>query len=1401
MAAEPLETAPPENPFAQFVPKEENPFAQFVAPKETNPFARFVEKPQEAVSKDFHEFLNDIPPELEKKMVDAINAHAEEDWKKEVGPVMAGQLKQHYAQRAQGVKDEDQPIFYLPKPGGTGSAASFTRGVEQSAEGLVTLKNIGMLGSSMILPKPLQKLVGGVFLGMMAKGAAEEVSTALDPTKTKSERLEAAGRGAATAALAGLGAKAEFGRPLEGGALPPARTGGLTPDEANTAATQNQLRALAPETAAVVEPKPKGDPEVLDGLTLARRKLTEGFSEAPAEQQKVRQKIIDHIDDTLLQHDKDAVSESAARTAQPESPTTPPAPAGAGETAPGPSVQGSEMERLKQQMRAGGAPRTADELTNLPVEEPPTPPAAEETKPSGDGASTEAAGGPSPIVGPAMLSDGEVVAKGEIGQSHADLIKDAVTTGNVDAIAGEHGFHDEAGKPLTRTETADRALATGQIDQATFDRVKKGDGLHSEDLTKGGDRVEKENAQKDEEEKGVLKPEPAAVPSGEQVSPRPEEKRTTEAPPDVHEQHAAAQDKLSELQAELDFQIEEGTPHEELAGLRKVISDQRKKARVLKEQSDQSLLQSTDAPHTAPVANAINPKIAEDISPQKLGIIPKMPPFLDKLTSVLAGVAEHPSLKDFTSALKGWLGGMAGKTFPRLTALNREVGELAACWISSRIAARPSAALFSSKVLEGTGVDPLKFGAALHEDNLRSVRKGFEDSGDTDSAENVNTIIGGKGSPFKTEADYQAFLADPKTQQAIATHKAMWEQVIDPMYKQAMGLDPDETLPSRGLQTGARINLNPLREDEPVGDKVFTVGRGNLLGTLRKKSSFGIQAKGTGTGYGMNYHDVMANTFGKQLEVANKNRFEDALVEARLAKVEAAGQPIEVNGREGQAYPYRRQSITTKDGQSVSVNRNLYVDPRIADEYEIGANVQKNAFARKASTGILSVVSRLNRAALAGLTDATVHVSNLASALFTRPSGSGGLISDTLLSALGRADVPVTIVKGIMKGLKNNDAQFKELAEIGAMRAQHEPTQIPVLKQMSQAIQWADKTTRLVLDDTFKHLVKSGLVENTETNRREFVNQVGQYNKRAQGAFTRFARDSGLAPFVTAGKTFNALGVRTATLSPGVEATSLPAAAALRGNLAAKWVGAGVLVGALNYMTTGKLTGRDGVPVGGIDTGKTDSNGRPLYIKAFDILGLGRALRVTGARGALEAKRGGLTNQDALDSATRDIINSAIAPFTGPAVRFAATATGLPTAIGAPRQAPVAAPGESQRLSDVKTALVEANPIIASVRDANKPGGSLLEAAQRQLPRYLPQSGKPDEMMAKYPQIVEKAQSRAFINDVIGRARKLDPDVRQQFLRDALTRLPESEREKAEQTLQYSHLGYFAPPRVKLKKR
>lgn len=795
------------------------------------------------------------------------------------------------------------------------------------------------------------------------------------------------------------------------------------------------------------------------------------------------------------------------------------------------------------------------------------------------------------------------------------------------------------------------------------------------------------------------------------------------------------------------------------------------------------------------------------------------------------------AVKNLGESVKGWLGGVAGKTFPRTTLKSRQLGELGARWISSQIAAKPKAEVFAADVLGNSGIEPRHLGAALTEDNLRSIKQAFNDKADEaenrheliadlrgelenlkdmdaedpaikadkqkaqkeiarlkaltdedvalfrDKANAVQSFIGTKNFPFKTEEEYQAFLDNPKTQEAVERHKSLWQAVVEPQYKEAMGLDPDLELPSRGLQTGARINLRAVLENETGRDVVRTANRGNLLGTLRKKSPFGVRAKGTGEAYHVNYYDLMENTFGKQLEIANKNAFERALVDEGQAVIAPPGESVTIEGQPAVPFPLKRQRIVYPGGGGSSRNEMLYVNKKLAREYRIAANVDMPP----PPVVVRGVAHALNTSALAGATDATTHVLNQVSTLATLPGASGRLLHDTMLSiAPGRPDIFVAVGRALAKGFRDNRAQLASLAEIGALRAHEEPTGIPGLRQLSQLVHWMDKTTRLALDDAYKRLAADNLVENSETARREFVNQVGQYNKRAQSYYKRWFRDTGLGPFVTAGTTFNTLGVRAVTLNPGVKTTTLPAAIAVRANMLAKLAGTAATVAIANYLLTkdkgGGVLGRPGIPLGDIDLGTDDKNGRPNRIAIFSMIGPGRGMRVTGARGFIQGKMLGLPTGTAMQGAERDMINSAFSPWAGPPVKFLTTAaTGHATAVDVPRVSPVVPPGQNQFASNLREAMVQANPVVAGVKKGFEPGSTgWTEALKSQLPRFIPQPGKPPEMMKDYPGIVRRAQANTFIEDVIARARKMEPEARRAYLLDQVNRLEQpQDRQKA----------------------
>ena len=76
---------------------------------------------------------------------------------------------------------------------------------------------------------------------------------------------------------------------------------------------------------------------------------------------------------------------------------------------------------------------------------------------------------------------------------------------------------------------------------------------------------------------------------------------------------------------------------------------------------------------------------------------------------------------------------------------------------------------------------------------------------------------------------------------------------------------------------------------------------------------------------------------------------------------------------------------------------------------------------------------------------------------------------------------------------------------------------------------------RLSLSHGYDHAVSKGLINDSETGRRDLVNQMtGQYERKAMNIVARVLRDTGFAPFVVAGTTMTSRAIKTLLLDPGV---------------------------------------------------------------------------------------------------------------------------------------------------------------------------------------------------------------------------------------------------------------------------
>jgi len=378
----------------------------------------------------------------------------------------------------------------------------------------------------------------------------------------------------------------------------------------------------------------------------------------------------------------------------------------------------------------------------------------------------------------------------------------------------------------------------------------------------------------------------------------------------------------------------------------------------------------------------------------------------------------------------------------------------------------------------------------------------------------------------------------------------------------------------------------------------------------------------------------------------------------------------------------------------------LYVHPDMYSEVRDALKVDRS-FRIPYFTPAMGVFTRLN---LLGLAEATQHTLNQATSMF--------------LPGVSPQDAPYYFHK-IAAGDIEIQRRLMELARMSAMKGRG-------LESMGNepGILWGGKTDptgfasrwldtvgmaqRLMVEDAFDKMQAKGLIEGTETNKRDFINQaLGQYNKTAQNMIVRLLRDSGIGPFATAVTQFNLNALkRLGGFDPGVKATSWQNALWLRANMGARILGLLATIPVWNLLRWGRADGDDDVPFLALKYGDDQETGESKYIDWIGKLtGIPRGLRMTGIMAYIEGTRRGDSSDKIINRAIGDVASSVAQPAAGPAPEFGYTAiTGKK--IGGYQVAEQATKKnqENQNLNNFLAALWNLVPPAAILAGKDKPG-------------------------------------------------------------------------------------------------
>lgn len=592
-------------------------------------------------------------------------------------------------------------------------------------------------------------------------------------------------------------------------------------------------------------------------------------------------------------------------------------------------------------------------------------------------------------------------------------------------------------------------------------------------------------------------------------------------------------------------------------------------------------------------------------------------------------------------------------------------------------------------------------------DQFREMAKKARDEGDASSARQFLEAADRITDVHDVDA-YDAQVRTALNDPTIAGNIERWKNEVNPtldqLYNEVKRVDPNTERDGRGRHTDARINL--LSEEsakewaEMLGDddKPMPEPRvANYRNPDVKRDKFDRSAKFTGQ-YATDPKTVLSAVLGPRLNEATKLRLYDSLKKAGVAVERGPGEagPAEIDGKGVERLPMQVPQTDPNTGKTTRVEHSLFVREDHVNEIRgvLGTDMRPT---KLPFSGLLTKIQ------LAQLADAFTHLKNQHTTI-VHAQGAGSAVADILrripLITSGDAFARMwKVSREIAADTPEIREEVAEMAKKGLVRPSYPATGWQKIIKAQDILHATDTATRVIMNRFFSDQVSRGLVKDTPSNRYKFINQVGQYNHRLMGYFSRVARDSGLSPFLVAGRSFSRMGRRVLMGEPGVQAASTAAATQLRLTNHLRTALLFTLPMIANMYTVGTPGGRSGTPLGAVDLGTDDKDGKHKVFDLLQLVGARRGMKSIGADAFLEGYRQGKDLNTMIGDAAAQITQSALHPWMGPAPAFAIkAATGVQPDIRGKMEAQKIPDGGGKQLAEnFRAALESQNPLIYSL--------------------------------------------------------------------------------------------------------
>lgn len=551
------------------------------------------------------------------------------------------------------------------------------------------------------------------------------------------------------------------------------------------------------------------------------------------------------------------------------------------------------------------------------------------------------------------------------------------------------------------------------------------------------------------------------------------------------------------------------------------------------------------------------------------------------------------------------------------------------------------------------------------------------------------------------DLDVRKAMSDPVLGPAINRYVSVVDPILDNLLREVKGVDADANVPRQGRHFDAYAPLmpdaDPRESVEAAEPEVRNqVPAANVLNAQVKRDKFDRPALYT-QAFSKDLPALLSAVVGPRWNEATKIRFIKSLIDSGAAVLPGKDDPIptQIDGQ-----PVRQHVVslpeTDAEGKTRLPPRNIYIR---GDVYRDFRNVIETDM-KPESNPLFRPLTMLQ---LAQVSDAITHAKNITSVV-THAQGAGSAWADAVrkIPGLASGDAVRRIYQAAAEVRADTPAIRAEIADMakrGFIRPDYPSTGIQKITHAQEWLHQWDTAGRIVMNRFYDELVRRGVPAGTEEDRRNFINQVGQYNYRLMSSLDRGAKWSGLSPFLTAGRNFNRIGRRAVLGDPGFEPAQGHALKARALQLIGPVLAIGAIPMMLNSITTGNPMGRSGTPLGAWDLGKDDENGNHRVIDLLQGIGMRRGLRSMGIDALEQGLRDGKDANTILHEMRDDMLNSALHPFMGPAPGFiAASVTGRRFDLRGKMDAHrIPEGGSRQDLENLRAALQSQNQLVYSM--------------------------------------------------------------------------------------------------------